>query len=154
MQFSLTVPAAGQAERISNITKGNDSRALAELALKLKQKSAKTPLAIITASAFRSAAPAGRNPLVCARFKSASTARLGNPALRPFSPHPDLISERLTTLYHITQNACDVIIVPYHRAALTSAKAYLAPTPSCYKKGQKLIWKPCASNAPKRVTTM
>src|SRR5690606_13208857 len=29
-----------------------------------------------------------------------------------FSPHHDLISERLATFYQITNNACDVLVVP------------------------------------------
>ncbi len=29
-----------------------------------------------------------------------------------FSPHQDLISERLATLHHIRSNACDVVVVP------------------------------------------
>jgi len=35
-----------------------------------------------------------------------------------FSPHPDLISERLATLYQISQNQSDVIIVPMATALL------------------------------------
>src|SRR3989338_6268084 len=56
-----------------------------------------------------------------------------------FSPHPDLISERLTTLYHIAQNACDVIIVPLATALIRlSPKAYLNANTFMLKKGQKL----------------
>ncbi len=29
-----------------------------------------------------------------------------------FSPHQDLVSERLATLYQISHEACDVIVVP------------------------------------------
>ncbi len=39
-----------------------------------------------------------------------------------FSPHQDLISERLATLHHIRSNACDVVIVP-----LTTALYPLPP---------------------------
>src|SRR5512146_754609 len=39
-----------------------------------------------------------------------------------FSPHQDLVSERLATLHHIRSNACDVVIVP-----LTTALYPLPP---------------------------
>ena len=54
MQFSLPVPAAGQIKRLDPLPPGGDSLALAQLATQLKQqsKSAKTPLVILTSSAF------------------------------------------------------------------------------------------------------
>ena len=52
MQFSLPIPASGETHRIQNIIAGADSLALANLALELGKKPVKTPLAIITASAF------------------------------------------------------------------------------------------------------
>ena len=56
-----------------------------------------------------------------------------------FSPHPDLISERLATLYHISQNQCDVIIVPIATALIRlPAVAYLAGHSFMLKKAQKL----------------
>jgi transcription-repair coupling factor (superfamily II helicase) len=39
-----------------------------------------------------------------------------------FSPHPDLVSERLATLYHFSNGACDVGIIP-----VTTALLRLAP---------------------------
>jgi len=56
-----------------------------------------------------------------------------------FSPHPDLISERLSTLYQISQNNCDVVIVPVGTALIQlPPMAYLAANTFMLKKGQKL----------------
>ena len=56
-----------------------------------------------------------------------------------FSPHPDLISERLLTLYQITQNNCDVVLVPAATALIKlPPMAYLAANSFMLKKGQQL----------------
>ncbi len=139
MQFSFSVPAAGHAERISNISKGNDSLALAQLATALKQKSAKTPLAIITASAFEAQRLLEEMPWFAPDLKVHLLPDWETLPYDHFSPHPDLISERLATLYQISQNACDVIIVPAGTALLRlPAQAYLAANTFMLKKGQKL----------------
>jgi transcription-repair coupling factor (superfamily II helicase) len=139
MQFSFSVPAAGQVQRSSSITKGNDSHALAQLATALKQKSAKTPLAIITASAFEAQRLLEEMPWFAPDLKVHLLPDWETLPYDHFSPHPDLISERLATLYQITQNACDVIIVPAGTALLRlPAQAYLAANTFMLKKGQKL----------------
>ena len=56
-----------------------------------------------------------------------------------FSPHPDLVSERLATLYQITQSACNVIILPATTALMRlPPEQYLAAHTFMLKKGQKL----------------
>ncbi len=50
------------------------------------------------------AAPGRGNPAVRAGIARAAVPRLGNTALRRFSPHQDLISERLRTLHALMQN--------------------------------------------------
>ncbi|MDP2246915.1 MAG: CarD family transcriptional regulator, partial [Nitrosomonadales bacterium] len=139
MQYSLPVPAAGQAERIQNLTIGSDSLALATLAAELKQKSAKTPLAIITASAFEAQRLLEEIPWFAPDLKVHLLPDWETLPYDHFSPHPDLISERLATLYQISQNTCDVIIVPAGTALLRlPAQAYLAANTFMLKKGQKL----------------
>jgi transcription-repair coupling factor (superfamily II helicase) len=56
-----------------------------------------------------------------------------------FSPHQDLISERLATLYAVTQNECDVLITSA-ATALTrlGPPSYLAAHTFFIKKGDKL----------------
>ena len=107
-QISLPIPKSGQTNRVELAINGEDGPALAELALKLK--SSKHPLVIITANAFDAQRLLEEIPYFA---PSLSVHLLPDWETLPydqFSPHPDLISERLTTLYLIAQNTCDVII--------------------------------------------
>ena len=56
-----------------------------------------------------------------------------------FSPHHDLISERLATLYAVMRGECDVLLVPASTAVYRlSPPAYLAAYTFFLKKGEKL----------------
>ncbi|MBI4740867.1 MAG: transcription-repair coupling factor [Betaproteobacteria bacterium] len=56
-----------------------------------------------------------------------------------FSPHHDLISERLATLYAVMRGECDVLLVPATTAVYRLAPpVYLAATTFFLKKGEKL----------------
>lgn len=137
MQFSLPVPAAGQPQRTSPLTPGIDSLALAQLATTLQQQ--KKPLAIITANAFDAQRLLEEIPWFAPDFKVHLLPDWETLPYDHFSPHPDLISERLATLYQISQNTCDVIIVPAGTALLRlPAQSYLAANTFMLKKGQKL----------------
>jgi transcription-repair coupling factor (mfd) len=139
MQFSLPIPASGEMQRIQNIIVGADSLALANLALELGKKPAKTPLAIITASAFEAQRLLEEIPWFAPDLKVHLLPDWETLPYDHFSPHPDLISERLATLYQISQNSCDVIIVPAGTALLRlPAQSYLAAHSFMLKKGQKL----------------
>ena len=56
-----------------------------------------------------------------------------------FSPHQDLVSERLATLYEIQNGQCDVLIVPATTALVRMAPpAFLAAYTFFFKQGEKL----------------
>jgi len=56
-----------------------------------------------------------------------------------FSPHHDLISERLATLYSVTRGECDVLLVPASTAAYRFLPpAYLAAYTFFLKQGERL----------------
>jgi len=56
-----------------------------------------------------------------------------------FSPHHDLVSERLATLYAVTRGDCDVLLVPASTAVYRlSPAAYLAAYTFFLKQGEKL----------------
>ena len=135
----LSIHKLGQSSRVELTTKGEDGLALAELALKLKSTNLSTPLVIVTANAFDAQRLLEEVPYFA---PSLSVNLLPDWETLPydqFSPHPDLISERLTTLYQISQNACDVIIVPLATALIRlSPKAYLSANTFILKKGQLL----------------
>ncbi len=136
-QFSLTIPKPGQSSRVELLTHGEDGLLLAELGLKLKAQ--KQALVIITASAFDAQRLLEEIPYFA---PSLSVHLLPDWETLPydqFSPHPDLISDRLTTLYQISQNTCDVIIAPLSTALMSlSPKAYLSANTFMLKKGQTL----------------
>jgi transcription-repair coupling factor (superfamily II helicase) len=134
MQSQLPIPSPGKSERISGLHQGADALALARLTRELK-----SPLVIITASAFDA-----QRLLEEMRWFEPQLAvhLLPDWETLPydhFSPHPDLVSERLATLYQISQNACDVVIVPAGTALVRLPPlAYLAAHTFMLKKGQKL----------------
>ena len=141
MQFSLPVPAAGQIKRLDPLPPGGDSLALAQLATQLKQqsKSAKTPLVILTSSAFEAQRLLDEMPWFSPGLSANMLPDWETLPYDHFSPHPDLISERLATLYQISQNTCDVIIVPMGTALLRlPPQSYLAAHTFMLQKDQKL----------------
>lgn len=139
LQTTLPIPKSGQSAHIQLAINGEDSLALATLATQLKASKPSKPLIIITASAFDAQRLLEEIPYFA---PSLSVHLLPDWETLPydqFSPHPDLISDRLTTLYHIAQNVCDVVIVPLSTALVRlSPKAYLSANTFMLKKGQKL----------------
>ena len=142
MQFSLPIPAPGQSERVNPQPSGTDSLALAQLALRLvedKNKSSKTPIVVLTANAFEAQRLLEEIPWFAPGICVNLLPDWETLPYDHFSPHPDLISERLATLYQISQNGCDIIIVPAGTALLRlPAQSYLAANTFMLKKGQKL----------------
>ncbi len=142
MQFFLPIPAPGQSERVNPQPSGTDSLTLAQLALRLaeqKNKPGRTPLVVITANAFEAQRLLEEIPWFAPTLCLNLLPDWETLPYDHFSPHPDLISERLATLYQISQNACDIIIVPAGTALLRlPAQAYLAAHTFMLKKGQKL----------------
>ena len=64
-----------------------------------------------------------------------------------FSPHPDLISERLLTLYQVTQKSFDVVIIPVTTALhLLPPKVIYNTLAFILVKGKKLIFKLLKTN--------
>ncbi len=139
--MQLKSPTLTHPTRVQIHSSGFDSLQLANLALDLQAKKSGgiNPLVIITASAFEAQRLLEELPWFA---PSLSVHLLPDWETLPydhFSPHPDLISERLATLYQISQNTCDVIIVPIGTALIRlPAQSYLAAHSFMLKKGQKL----------------
>lgn len=156
-QNTLPAPKTGQLSRITISTTGQDSLALANLATELKQKKHGHPLVIITANAFDAQRLLEEIPYFAPELSVHLLPDWETLPYDQFSPHPDLISDRLTTLYHISRNACDVVIVPLSTALIRlSPKAYLSANTFMLKKGQKLdleaLRKQCAEAGYHHVT--
>ena len=143
--MQLNPPSTGQKSRFTYTTNGLDSLSLALLACRLKTTANlnKTPLVIITSNAFEAQRLLEEIPFFALNEKQKLSVHLlpdwETLPYDVFSPHPDLISERLATLYQISQNQCDVVIVPIATALIRlSAVAYLAGQSFMLKKSQML----------------
>ena len=139
--MQLLPPPVGHSRGFSYAANGLDSLSLATLSIGLKTTStaSKKPLIIITSSAFEAQRLLEELPY----FEPSLTVNLlpdwETLPYDVFSPHPDLISERLATLYQISQNQCDVVIVPIGTALLRLPPvAFLAAHTFMLAKNQKL----------------
>jgi transcription-repair coupling factor (superfamily II helicase) len=135
--MQLTPPIKGKKSRFSYPANGLDSLSLATLACRLK--TTKTPLVIVTVSAFEAQRLLDEIPYFAVDLSVHLLPDWETLPYDVFSPHPDLISERLATLYQISQNQCDVVIVPIATALLRLPPvAYLSAHTFMLKKGQQL----------------
>lgn len=129
--------AKGQSKRIPTLFTGLDSLQLGQFAETLRQT--KQLLVILASSAFEA-------PRLLEEIKwfnpSLNVHLLPDWETLPydhFSPHPDLTSERLSTLYQISQHSCNVVIIPISTALIRFApQSYLNARTFMFKKGQKL----------------
>ncbi len=135
--MAVSLPVIGHPQRFTFQSQGIDSRALADLACGLK--ATHTPLVILTANAFEAQRLLEEIPFFA---KDITVNVLPDWETLPydvFSPHPDLISERLATLYQLSQNQSNVVVVPISTALLRLPPvAYLAAHTFMLKKGQRL----------------
>ncbi len=156
-----SLPKPGHRTALPTLHGSADAFALAQAAIALKSQ--KRMLAIVVANASdaqrlrdeipwfgASPPPLSRN----GRGEHPESLRdaLGNGALRchllpdwetlpydAFSPHQDLVSERLATLHEVQNGQCDVLIVPATTALLRMAPpSFLAAYTFFFKQGEKL----------------
>ncbi|AUH52284.1 transcription-repair coupling factor [Chromobacterium sp. ATCC 53434] len=127
------LPPAGQKTRCDRLPDGLDSHAIAALA---KQR---RPLLILTADAqaaqrLKAELPFFAPDLSIALFPDWETLPYDH-----FSPHGDLVSERLATLWQIRQRECQVVIAPVATALSRLAPVgYLLGRTFFLKAGQQL----------------
>jgi transcription-repair coupling factor (superfamily II helicase) len=103
---SLPIPQPGQRTRVAGLHGSADALALARLA------AARKPLAI-----FTSTAADGQRLVQEIRWFAPALRTLLLPDWETlpydsFSPHQDLVSERLATLYQVSHEGCDIFVVP------------------------------------------
>jgi transcription-repair coupling factor (superfamily II helicase) len=132
-----TIPLAGQRARTAALTESADSLALTELALAARAKH--RTLAIVCADALATARIAAEigwfaPDLAISVFPDWETLPYDH-----FSPHQDLVSERLATLYRITRGQCDVALVAAQTALYRLApQSFLAAHTFFLTQGEKL----------------
>ncbi|NHZ39674.1 transcription-repair coupling factor [Massilia aquatica] len=140
MPFDLkkSLPKTGNRFALPTLYGSSDAYALAVAALELK--AAKQMLTVIVANASDGQRLLDEIPwfadgkLACHLLPDWETLPYD-----AFSPHQDLVSERLATLHEIQNGQCDVLIVPATTALVRLAPpSFLAAYTFFFKQGEKL----------------
>ena len=135
--MQVLAPILGHSTRFSYAANGLDSISLATLSCRLK--TTKQCLVVITSNAFEAQRLLEELPYFAPDITVNLLPDWETLPYDVFSPHPDLISERLATLYQISQNQCDVVIVPIATALLRLPPvSYFAGHTFMLAKNQKL----------------
>ncbi|MEP7371378.1 MAG: DEAD/DEAH box helicase, partial [Nitrosospira sp.] len=133
MPLKLTIPAPKSTIRYPHFDGSCDALALAQLAQQAK------PVAIITASALAAQRLLEEIPFFSPELKTHLLPDWETLPYDTFSPHHDLISERLSTLYQLMSGACDILIVPVTTALYRMPpREYLAAHTFFLKRGETL----------------
>src|SRR5450759_4143277 len=123
----------GQRSRAGPYHGSGDALAIAELAGKAR------PLLVITASASDAQRLLDEIPWFDPALKIHLLPDWETLPYDSFSPHHDLISERLATLYAITRGSCDLTLIPASTALYRLAPpSYLAAYTFFLKQEEKL----------------
>ncbi|MDO8299910.1 transcription-repair coupling factor [Lacisediminimonas sp.] len=136
-----SLPKTGQRFALPALHGSADAWVLAQAAAELKSQ--KRMLAVVVANATDAQrllvempwfAPPGEEAVRCHLLPDWETLPYD-----AFSPHQDLVSERLATLYEVQSGRCDVLIVPATTALLRMAPpAFLAGYTFYFKQGDTL----------------
>jgi transcription-repair coupling factor (superfamily II helicase) len=119
--------------RYTNLTGSSDALGLAQLA------NAHSPLVVIAANALEAQRLVEEIPFFDPKLRVHLLPDWETLPYDHFSPHQDLVSERLATLHHIRTNASDVVIVPITTALYPLPPvSYLAAYTFFLKKGERL----------------
>ena len=131
--LDFSKPAAGERVRTPSLHGSSDALALANLARRAR------PLAVVTASAADAQRLREELPFFDASLKIHLLPDWETLPYDQLSPHHDLVSERLATLYQLTRREFDVAIVPVTTALYRLAPVeYLAARSFFFTQGQKL----------------
>lgn len=134
MQFKFTAPIPGSITHYSHFDGSGDAFVLAKMAQQAK------PIVIIASSALAAQRLLEEIPFFSPELKIHLLPDWETLPYDTFSPHHDLISERLATLYQVMNGACDVLIVPVTTALYRmSPREYLAAHTFFIKQGDKLV---------------
>jgi transcription-repair coupling factor (superfamily II helicase) len=119
--------------RYTGLTGSSDALALAQYARKT------SPLAVIAANAQEAQRLVEEIPFFDPELRVHLLPDWETLPYDHFSPHQDLISERLATLHHVRSQSCDVLVVPVTTALYPLPPVeYLAAFTFFLKRGEKL----------------
>jgi len=119
--------------RYTRLTGSSDALALAQFAKKA------APLVVISANALEAQRLVAEIPFFAPDLRVHLLPDWETLPYDQFSPHQDLISERLATLHHVRSQSCDVLVVPVTTALYPLPPVeYLAAYTFFLKRGEKL----------------
>ena len=141
--LSRTPPGPGQTLTLARPAGSADAWVLADWALRLRAESPSAATGARLLVACESAQDAQRLAEEIPFFGSELRVRLlpdwETLPYEAFSPHQDLVSERLLTLYEASTGACDVLVLSASTALQRlSPPAFLAAHTFFFRKGQKI----------------
>ncbi|MGZ0018827.1 transcription-repair coupling factor [Nitrosomonas sp. wSCUT-2] len=127
------LPEPGAVLRYADFAGSSDALFLAQLAQQAK------PVAIITANALDAQRLLEEIPYFAPELKTHLLPDWETLPYDTFSPHHDLVSERLAALYQVMTGACDVLIAPLTTALYRMLpREYLAAHTFFLKQGETL----------------
>ena len=135
--FKKSLPKPGNRFALPALYGSSDAFALAQSALELKSQG--RMLAVIVASAGDGQRLLDEIPWFASGLRCHLLPDWETLPYDAFSPHQDLVSERLATLHEISSGQCDVMIVPATTALVRMAPpSFLAAYTFFFKKGESL----------------
>ncbi|HSD60093.1 MAG TPA: DEAD/DEAH box helicase, partial [Burkholderiales bacterium] len=133
MLLGAPPPRPGERSRYSGLRGSSDALALAQLAERAR------PLAVLTATAPEAQRLLDEIAWFSPGLRVSQLPDWETLPYDSFSPHQDLVSERLATLYRISHRDCDVVVVPVTTALYRMAPVeYLAGYSFFLKQGDTL----------------
>ncbi|OWY37807.1 transcription-repair coupling factor [Xenophilus sp. AP218F] len=133
LQAHPPLPSAGRKTRCGALPAGLDAKLIADLARQRR------PLLVLAADAQAAQRLQAELPFFDPELKAALLPDWETLPYDHFSPHGELVSERLATLWQIRQRECQVIIAPVSTAMTRLAPvSYLLGRTFFLKTGQRL----------------
>jgi len=137
--FQLTLPSIGKTLHLPSFAGSADALLVARTASIAAAGSQRRMLAVVTASAGDAQRLLNEIPWFATDLQVRLLPDWEILPYDSFSPHHDLVSERLATLYGVTRGECDVLLVPASTAAYRfPPAAYLAAYTFFLKQGERL----------------
>ncbi|MBN8497331.1 transcription-repair coupling factor [Accumulibacter sp.] len=137
------MPQAGERLHLPSFTGSADALLIAHAASAASNGVRPRLLAVLTANAGDAQRLLQEIPWFAAHLRVRLLPDWETLPYDSFSPHHDLVSERLATLYAVTRGDCDVLLVPASTAVYRlSPAAYLAAYTFFLKQGEKLHSEP------------
>jgi transcription-repair coupling factor (superfamily II helicase) len=133
MPSSMLLHSTHSRPRYTRLHGSADALALAQFAAQ------SAPLVIVSANALEAQRLLEEIPFFAPKLRVHLLPDWETLPYDHFSPHQDLVSERLATLHHIRTQACDVVLVPITTALYPLPPlTYLAAYTFFLKRGEKL----------------